>query len=87
MFIGAFAEDGSALSEFLSVAMMVGIYVVFMLGLMTLFNAVVTLSVWRLAADSTALSDTSPIWRVKAAGEASSPLGEGIADVINIGGI
>ena len=87
VFLGAFAEDGSILSEFLTVAMMVGTYVVFMLGLITLYNAVVTLSVWRLTANSIALSDTAPIGRVKAPGDASSPLGEGIADVLNLGGI
>ena len=87
VFLGAFAEDGSILSEFLTVAMMVGTYVVFMLGLMTLYNAVVTLSVWRLTANSIALSDTAPIGRVTARGDASSPLGEGIADVLNLGGI
>ncbi|MGE3988245.1 DUF898 family protein [Pseudorhodoplanes sp.] len=87
IFLGAFAQDGSILSEFLTVAMMVGTYVVFMLGLMTLYNAIVTLSVWRLAADSIELSHMDAITRVKAAGEASSPLGEGIADVLNLGGI
>lgn len=85
--LGAFAEDGAILTEVLTVAMMVGTYVVFMLGLITLYNAVVTLSVWRLTANSVALSDTAPIGRVKAQGDASSPLGEGIADVLNLGGI
>ncbi len=85
--LGAFGEDGTILTEILTVAMMVGTYVVFMLGLITLYNAVVTLSVWRLTADSVALSDTAPIGRVKAQGDASSPLGEGIADVLNLGGI
>lgn len=75
------------LSEFVTVAMMVGTYVVFMLGLITLYNATVTLSVWRLTANSIELSDTRPIGQVKAAGDASSPLGEGIADVLNLGGI
>ena len=87
IFLGAFAQDGSPLSEFLTVAMMVGTYVVFMLGLITLYNATVTLSVWRLTANTIALSDTAPIARVKARGDASSPLGEGIADILNLGGI
>ena len=87
IFLGAFAQDGSPLSEFLTVALMVGTYVVFMLGLITLFNATVTLSVWRLTAETVELSDTSPIAGVKAMGDASSPLGEGIADVLNLGGI
>jgi len=87
VFLGAFTQDGSLLSEFLTVAMMVGTYVVFMLGLITLYNAVVTLSVWRLTADSIELSDPQALGHVKAAGVASSPLGEGIADVLNLGGI
>lgn len=87
LFIGAYAQDGSALSEFLTVAMLVGTYVVSMLGLITLYNATVTLSIWRLTAESTELSDTQAIGRAKASGDASSPLGEGIADVLNIGGI
>jgi uncharacterized membrane protein YjgN (DUF898 family) len=85
--LGAFFESGTMLTEFVTVAMMVGTYVVFMLGLITLYNATVTLSVWRLTAGSIALSDTRPIAQVKAAGDASSPLGEGIADVLNLGGI
>jgi uncharacterized membrane protein YjgN (DUF898 family) len=85
--LGAFFESGAMLTEFVTVAMMVGTYVVFMLGLITLFNATVTLAVWRLTANSIALSDTRPIGQVKAAGDASSPLGEGIADVLNLGGI
>jgi uncharacterized membrane protein YjgN (DUF898 family) len=85
--LGAFFESGAMLTEFVTVAMMVGTYVVFMLGLITLYNATVTLSVWRLTAGSIELSDTRPIAQVKAAGDASSPLGEGIADVLNLGGI
>lgn len=87
LILGTFFQDGSMLSEFMTVAMMVGTYVVFMLGIMTLYNATVTLSVWRLTANSIELSDTRPIGQVKAAGDASSPLGEGIADVLNLGGI
>jgi uncharacterized membrane protein YjgN (DUF898 family) len=87
LLLGMFAQDGSALSEIITVALMVGTYVVSMLGLITLYNATVTLSVWRLTAESIELSDTRPIARAKAAGEASSPLGEGIADVLNLGGI
>ena len=85
--LGAFFQDGAMLTEFVTVAMMVGTYVVFMLGLITLYNATVTLSVWRLTANSIELSDARPIGYVKAAGDASSPLGEGIADVLNLGGI
>jgi uncharacterized membrane protein YjgN (DUF898 family) len=85
--LGAYFEDGAPLTEFVTVAMMVGTYVVFMLGLITLYSATVTLSVWRLTANSIEMSDPRPLARVRAAGDASSPLGEGIADVLNLGGI
>jgi len=87
VFIGAYGQDDSTFSEFLTVALMVGTYVVSMLGLITLYNATVTLSVWRLTANSIELSDTQPLARAKASGTAISPLGEGIADVLNLGGI
>lgn len=87
LFIGIFAQDNSQLSEIIVVLAMVGTYVVSMLGLITLFNVTVTLSLWRLTAESIELSDTRPLGHVKAAGQASSPLGEGIADVLNLGGI
>lgn len=77
----------SEISEVISVLMMVGIYVVSALGLSTLYQAVVSLSVWRLTAQSTELSNTETLAHVGAAGEASSPLGEGIADILNLGGI
>ncbi len=81
------ATLSSEISEIITVLMMVGIYVVSALGLSTLYQAVVSLSVWRLTAESTGLSNTDTLARVHAAGEASSPLGEGITDLLNLGGI
>jgi uncharacterized membrane protein YjgN (DUF898 family) len=77
----------SEITEIISVLMLVGIYVVSALGLSTLYQAVVSFSVWRLTAESTELSNTKRLAHVHAAGEASSPLGEGIADILNLGGI
>jgi uncharacterized membrane protein YjgN (DUF898 family) len=89
IFIGfLFGGGQSQTSEIVIVVMMVGFYVVSALGAMTLYQQMVILTVWRLAADTIALAgDKSALERVHAAGEASSPLGEGIADVLNIGGI
>ncbi len=88
LLIGLIADFASPQTmEIISVLMMVGTYVVTALGLSTLYQAVVTLSVWRLTAESTELSDTTQIAHVHAAGESSSPLGEGIADILNLGGI
>lgn len=89
IFIGFLFDGGqSQTSEIVIVVMMVGFYVVSALGAMTLYQQTVILTIWRLAADTTALAgDKSVLERVHAAGQASSPLGEGIADVLNIGGI
>jgi uncharacterized membrane protein YjgN (DUF898 family) len=77
----------SETTEIITVLMMVGFYVVAALGLSTLYQAVVSLSVWRLTAQSTEISNTGRLAHVGAAGKASSPLGEGIADILNLGGI
>ncbi len=89
LFIGFLFDGGqSQASEIVIVVMMVGFYVASTLGAITLYQQVVMLTVWRLTADTTALvGDTAALGRVHAAGEASSPLGEGIADVLNLGGI
>ena len=88
LFIGLTVGAGeSEASEIVTVLMLVGIYVVSVLGLTTLYQGIVSLSVWRLTADSLELSDTAPLSIVNASGEASSPLGEGIADILNLGGI
>jgi uncharacterized membrane protein YjgN (DUF898 family) len=89
IFIGFLFDGGqSQASEIVIVVMMVGFYVVSALGAMTLYQQTVILTIWRLTANTTELKgDTAAIGRVHAAGQASSPLGEGIADVLNIGGI
>lgn len=89
VFIGFLFDGGqSQASEIVIVVMMVGFYVVSALGLATLYQSIVMLSVWRLTADTIELvGDQTAIARVNAAGDASSPLGEGIADVLNLGGI
>jgi uncharacterized membrane protein YjgN (DUF898 family) len=90
LFIGFLFDGGqSQASEIVIVVMMVGFYVVSALGAMTLYQQVVMLTVWRLTADTTELvGDKTALGRVHASTEgASTPLGEGIADVLNIGGI
>ena len=81
------ATVSSEISEIVTVLLMVGIYVVSALGLSTLYQAIVSLTMWKLTAESTELSNTATLAQVHAAGEASSPLGEGIADILNLGGI
>ena len=63
-----------------------GGYVVAMLGYSTIYRATVMLSLWQLGAEALQLSGAALLDRVEAAGGASSPLGEGLADALNVGG-
>ena len=70
VFIGFLFDGGqSQESEIMIVVMMVGFYVVSALGLTTLYQSIVTLSVWRLAADTIELAgDKSALARVQCGG-------------------
>jgi uncharacterized membrane protein YjgN (DUF898 family) len=63
-----------------------GGYVVAMLGYSTIYRATVQLSLWQLGAEALHLTGVERLDRVEARGEASSPLGEGLADALNVGG-
>ena len=63
-----------------------GLYVVTMLGLSTVYRVTVMLSLWKLGMESLQLSGLSALDRVKATGKPSSALGEGLADALNVGG-
>jgi len=61
-------------------------YVILALGYSTIYRATVLLSLWQLGMESLQLSGLEALDRVKAIGKASSPLGEGLADALNVGG-
>jgi drug/metabolite transporter superfamily protein YnfA len=65
----------------------IGFYVVFMLGFSVIYRATVQLSTWRLGAQSIELTGLEVLDAVKAEGGPSSPVGEGLADALNVGGI
>ncbi len=67
-------------------AVMIGIYVIGMLGLSAIYQATVKLSLWRFGAQSLELSGIAALEQVTAAGTPSSPVGEGLADALNVGG-
>jgi uncharacterized membrane protein YjgN (DUF898 family) len=60
-------------------------YVVTALGYSTIYRATVLLSLWQLGMESLQLSGLSALENVKATGRASSALGEGLADALNVG--
>jgi uncharacterized membrane protein YjgN (DUF898 family) len=77
----------SELAELAATVIMVGLYVVFALGVSTIFQVAVTLGLWRAVAQSAQLSSVQALDAVHAAGTPSSALGEGLADALKVGDI
>lgn len=63
------------------------LYVVVMIGSSTIYQVIVAAGLWRLGAQSAALSGEAALDGVRATGTASSALGEGLADALGVGGI
>ena len=93
--IGAIAAVGvllrrthdANLSELAASALTLGLYVVIALGASTIYQVVVAAALWRLGAQSAELSGVAVLDDVRAAGTASSALGEGLADALGVGSI
>ncbi len=77
----------SLLNEIIATGALVALYVAVVLGYSTIYQATFKLGVWRCVAESLDLSGLAALERVAAAGEPSSPVGEGLADALNMGGI
>jgi uncharacterized membrane protein YjgN (DUF898 family) len=63
------------------------LYVVMMIGSSTIYQVIVAAGLWRLGAQSAALSGEGAFDGVRATGTASSALGEGLADALGVGSI
>jgi uncharacterized membrane protein YjgN (DUF898 family) len=83
--VGAYRD--SAIAELAASAITLGLYVVIALGVSTIYQVVVTFAMWRLGAQSAALSGAGILDSVRASGAPSSALGEGLADALGVGGI
>ncbi|MSO67367.1 MAG: DUF898 family protein [Pseudolabrys sp.] len=79
-------EQASAGSEIVATGILLVGYVIAALGFSTVYRATVQLSLWQLGMESLQLSGLSALGRVKATGQASSAVGEGLADALNVGG-
>ena len=64
-----------------------GFYVFSMLGFSAIYQATVKLGLWRIGVESMTFDGLGVLDRVKARGAASSAVGEGLADALNVGGI
>ncbi len=65
----------------------IGFYVIAMLGFSAIYQATVKLGFWRSCVESMSFEGLDALDRVKASGTASSAVGEGLADALNVGGI
>jgi uncharacterized membrane protein YjgN (DUF898 family) len=77
----------TALTQVAIGAMSLLLYVVFMIGSSTVYQVIVAAGLWRLGAQSAALSGEAALDGVRATGTASSALGEGLADALGVGSI
>ncbi len=75
------------LTELLTTAILIGTYVIIALAYSTIYQAAVKLRIWKAGFESIELSGLDALDRVKAVGAASSAVGEGLADALNVGGI
>ena len=80
-------KDVTILGEIFATTAAIGLYVAMALGYSTIYQAIVKLGVWRCVVDTLEVANSVVLDRVSAAGEPSSPVGEGLADALNVGGI
>jgi hypothetical protein len=62
-------------------------YVAIALGYSTIYQATVRLGLWRCVVESLDVSNLAVLEHVSAAGQPASPVGEGLADALSVGGI
>ncbi len=73
--------------EIVTTLLVLGAYVASALGYSTIYQATVKLGLWRCVVETLDISNTAVLEHVTAAGEPASPVGEGLADALNVGGI
>jgi uncharacterized membrane protein YjgN (DUF898 family) len=76
----------ATLAEIVMTAALLGGYVIAALAYSTIYQVTVKLGFWRIGADSLELSGAATLDRVKAVGQPSSSLGEGLANALGVGG-
>jgi uncharacterized membrane protein YjgN (DUF898 family) len=73
--------------EWFATLLALGGYVSAMLGFSAVYRATVTFSVWKAAAETLEIQNVDALAHAKAGGHASSPVGEGLADALHVGGL
>jgi uncharacterized membrane protein YjgN (DUF898 family) len=80
------SPDGTG-TEITGTLASVALYVMVMLGFSTIYQATVRLALWRHGVESLQIERLDVLEQVKATGQPSSAVGEGLADALNVGGI
>ena len=65
----------------------VAAYVAIALGYSAIYQATVKLGLWRCVVESLDISNPAVLEQVTAAGQPASPVGEGLADALSVGGV
>jgi uncharacterized membrane protein YjgN (DUF898 family) len=78
-------HDNGIAGEIAATVIVIGGYVIAVLGFSTIYRATVLLSLWQLSMEAVQLSGIDVLDRVKASGRPSSALGEGLADALHVG--
>jgi uncharacterized membrane protein YjgN (DUF898 family) len=77
-----FSDAGQMIAALSSVVL----YVIFALAYAAIYQVKVKLGLWRAVADSTGLSNPATLETISSVGAPASPVGEGLADALNVGG-
>jgi uncharacterized membrane protein YjgN (DUF898 family) len=77
----------ASLTQIVTGVLSLCLYVVVMIGSSTIYQVIVAAGLWRLGAQTAALSGEAALDGVRATGTASSALGEGLADALGVGSI
>jgi uncharacterized membrane protein YjgN (DUF898 family) len=81
------AGGDSLVSEIVNTLAALVAYVAIALGYSAIYQATVKLGLWRSVIESVDVQRLDTLDKVKGAGEAASPFGEGLADALNVGGL
>jgi uncharacterized membrane protein YjgN (DUF898 family) len=81
------AGDASATGSVLGIVMLVAGYAIVALAYSTIYQATVRWRLWTHGVESLELAGIELLDRVRAADATGSPVGEGLADALNVGGI
>lgn len=74
-------------TQLFTTALLIASYVVVALAYSTIYQAAMRLRLWKHSVETLEFSGLEALDHVKASGAASSALGEGLADALNVGGI